>query len=102
MRTLGRSFARLAEWQMGLLAQIVDLERMDLDEIRAIMTEVTPAIESLQSYVWRRHTLSAASRMLLAARPARTRRSRSRPGRPAPPWGSASPTSSTSRGRVGR
>lgn len=67
VRTLGRSFARLAEWQMGLLAKVVDPDRMDRDELRAVMEEVIPAVESLQSYVWRRHTLAAASRLLLAA-----------------------------------
>lgn len=66
MRTLGRSFAQLAEWQMGLLARVVDIDRMDIDELRAVMQEVTPAVESLQNYVWRRHTLAAASRLLLA------------------------------------
>ncbi len=66
VRTLGRSFARLAEWQMGLLAKVVDVDRMDTDELRAVMEEVTPAVESLQNYVWRRHTLAAASRLLLA------------------------------------
>ncbi len=66
VRTLGRSFARLAEWQMGLLAKVVDVDTMDLDELRAVMEEVTPAVETLQNYVWRRHTLNAAARMLLA------------------------------------
>ena len=66
VRTLGRSFARLAEWQMGLLAKVVDPDTMDLDELRAVMEEVTPAVESLQNYVWRRHTLNAAARLLLA------------------------------------
>ena len=68
-RTLGRSFARLAEWQMGLLAQIIDLDAMSVEELRAVMEEVTPTVEALQNYVWRRHTLSAASRLLLAGAP---------------------------------
>ena len=67
VRTLGRSFARLAEWQMGLLAKVVDPDTMDLDQLREVMDEVTPAVESLQSYVWRRHTLAAAARLLLAS-----------------------------------
>ncbi len=67
VRALGRSFARLAEWQMGLLARTIDLETTDLEELGALMNEVVPAVESLQNYVWRRHTLSAASRLLLAA-----------------------------------
>ena len=66
VRTLGRSFARLAEWQMGLLAKVVDPDTMDIDELREVMEEVTPAVESLQNYVWRRHTLNAAARLLLA------------------------------------
>jgi adenylate cyclase len=66
VRTLGRSFARLAEWQMGLLAKVVDPDTMDVDELREVMNEVTPAVESLQNYVWRRHTLAAAARLLLA------------------------------------
>jgi adenylate cyclase len=67
VRTLGRSFARLAEWQMGLLAKVVDPDAMSVQELTEVLDEVTPAMESLQNYVWRRHTLSAASRLLLAA-----------------------------------
>jgi adenylate cyclase len=67
VRTLGRSFARLAEWQMRLLARMIDIDSMELDELRTIMDEVVPAVESLQSYVWRRHTLAVAARLLLAA-----------------------------------
>ncbi len=67
VRTMGRSFARLAEWQMGLLARMIDVDEMTVDELREVMDEVTPAVETLQSYVWRRHTLSVASRLLLAA-----------------------------------
>ena len=66
VRTMGRSFARLAEWQMGLLAKVVDPDSMSIDELSEVLNEVTPAMESLQNYVWRRHTLSAASRLLLA------------------------------------
>jgi adenylate cyclase len=66
VRTLGRSFARLAEWQMGLLAKVVDPDEMSVDELRDVLEEVTPAVESLQNYVWRRHTLTAAARLLLA------------------------------------
>ncbi|WP_245604208.1 adenylate/guanylate cyclase domain-containing protein [Nocardioides aequoreus] len=66
VRSLGRSFARLAEWQMGLLARAVDPERMTLAEMAALVEQVTPSVDALQSYVWRRHTLLAASRMVLA------------------------------------
>ena len=66
VRTLGRSFARLAEWQMRLLARMIDIDKMDVDELSQVMDEVTPAIETLQNYVWRRHTLAVAARLLLA------------------------------------
>ena len=67
IRSLGRSFARLAEWQMGLLAKQIDLDTMSVEEISEVMNRLVPAVESLQNYVWRRHTLAAASRLLLAA-----------------------------------
>jgi adenylate cyclase len=67
VRTLGRSFARLAEWQMRLLARMIDVDEMDADELRTVMDEIVPAVESLQNYVWRRHTLAVAARLLLAA-----------------------------------
>jgi adenylate cyclase len=52
---------------MGLLAKVVDPDTMSLDELSEVMNEVTPAVESLQNYVWRRHTLTAASRLLLSS-----------------------------------
>jgi adenylate cyclase len=67
VRTLGRSFARLAEWQMRLLARMIDVDEMDVYELRTVMDEIVPAVETLQSYVWRRHTLAVAARLLLAA-----------------------------------
>lgn len=66
IRTLGRSFARLAEWQITMLARTVDTSDLDADGLSAVMGEVTPVIEQVQNYIWRRHTLSAASRLLLA------------------------------------
>ena len=69
VRTWGRSFARLAEWQVSLLAGMA-LEGEDpgqrLDEL---MDQVLPNVEELQSYVWRRHLASAAHRMLGDAGP---------------------------------
>lgn len=65
IRTLGRSFARLAEWQLDLLGQTVDPREMDLDQVAEVITEVVPLIEEVQNYVWRRHVLNAAARLLL-------------------------------------
>lgn len=65
VRSLGRSFARLADWQMGLLARAVDPDRASLHDLAELLDQVTPTVESLQAYVWRRHTLLAASRIAL-------------------------------------
>ncbi len=68
VRTLGRSFARLAEWQIGLLADIArDFEIDPTDGLIDLAGEVLPKVEDLQSYVWRRHLLSVSSRMLAVA-----------------------------------
>lgn len=66
IRTLGRSFARLAEWQLTVLSRTIDPSHMTAEDLVAVMEEVTPVIEQVQNYIWRRHTLSAASRVLLA------------------------------------
>jgi adenylate cyclase len=93
IRTLGRSFARLAEWQITMLARTIDTTGLDAEGFLAVMGEVTPVIEEVQNYIWRRHTLSAASRMLLAP-PADTRKDC--------PRRSGSRTSSDTPGRPGR
>ncbi|MFC6285433.1 adenylate/guanylate cyclase domain-containing protein [Nocardioides sp. GCM10027113] len=67
VRTWGRSFARLAEWQVGLLTGLA-VEGPDPEErLTTLMDAVIPGIEELQAYVWRRHLASAASRLLTTA-----------------------------------
>jgi adenylate cyclase len=64
VRTWGRSFARLAEWQTTLLGGIAlnaDDPQKALDDL---IGTVLPAVGSLQDYVWRRHLASAAQRLL--------------------------------------
>lgn len=64
VRTWGRSFARLAEWQVSLLAGIAlegDDPQASLDEL---LNDVLPQVEWLQNYVWRRHLASAADRVI--------------------------------------
>ncbi len=71
VRTWGRSFARLADWQTSLLATVALENGADLDEsITALASEVVPRVEALQSYVWRRHLVSAGARRLTSADPA--------------------------------
>lgn len=66
IRTLGRSFARLAEWQLTLLGNLVDPENADLQEMVELVEDIVPNVEAIQSYVWRRHLSNVAARMLLA------------------------------------
>jgi adenylate cyclase len=64
VRTWGRSFARLAEWQTRLLTEVA-LERDDpVEEIASLTGEVMPRLETLQNYVWRQHLAKASRRML--------------------------------------
>ena len=66
VRTWGRSYARLAEWQTSLLAGFA-VEGSDPDvRMAELAAGVLPRVEALQSYVWRRHLASAASRLLSA------------------------------------
>ena len=65
VRTWGRSFARLADWQVALLASVAaELGANPAEGLLAVSDEVMPRVEELQSYVWRRHLLSAGARLL--------------------------------------
>ena len=67
IRTIGRSFARLAEWQvrafLGSVASgsLDDIAAGDLADLETVL----PLGEQVQAYVWRRHLVNAASRLLL-------------------------------------
>lgn len=66
VRTWGRSFARLAEWQTTLMARVAAADP-DLDPVEqlAVLTDqVIPRVEQLQTYVWRRHLAGAAGRLI--------------------------------------
>ena len=69
MRTWGRSYARLAEWQTSLLTSLA-LESDDPSgTLRELVEDVLPRVDDLQSYVWRRHLASAGGRLLAVADP---------------------------------
>ncbi|MCH1865589.1 adenylate/guanylate cyclase domain-containing protein [Nocardioides sp. CFH 31398] len=67
VRTWGRSFARLAEWQTALLAHVASTDGADGDDPAArlarLTDEVLPRVETLQNYIWRRHLASASSEL---------------------------------------
>ena len=64
VRTWGRSFARLAEWQVGLLTSIAVEDDEPASVVGDLTEKVLPNVERLQSYVWRRHLASAVGRLL--------------------------------------
>ena len=64
VRTWGRSYARLAEWQTNLLTDVA-VEGPDPEQrLTELAASVLPRVEKLQSYIWRRHLASATSRVL--------------------------------------
>lgn len=69
VRSMGRSFARLAEWEMGeLVAAIVrrgEEAQAGTDDVREVLDRLIPVLEDLQSFVWRRHLAHAAARLLV-------------------------------------
>ncbi len=63
VRTWGRSFARLAEWETTLLADIAISDPDPEARLTELAASVLPRVEALQTYIWRRHLASASSRM---------------------------------------
>ena len=64
VRTWGRSFARLAEWQVDLLAGLAADDDDPEGKLSDLMAVAVPSVEQLQAYVWRRHLAGAANRLL--------------------------------------
>lgn len=64
VRTWGRSFARLAEWQTDLLASVALGADDPASRMAELASDVIPAVGSLQDYIWRRHLLNASERLL--------------------------------------
>ncbi len=64
VRTWGRSYARLAEWQTTLLAGVAIEGGDPAEGLTTLAADVLPRVEALQSYVWRRHLASAAQHLL--------------------------------------
>ena len=75
-RATAQSMSRLAEWQVGMLKRLIEAEGAPLTPQQALQVAgaVLPALEELQSYVWRRHLAAAVSRMLVTAGPDGTER----------------------------
>ena len=66
IRTVGRGFARLAEFEAGVIAQSLELGEMGSDQLAETLDELMPLLEEVMCYVWRRHAVSAGARIALA------------------------------------
>lgn len=64
VRTWGRSYARLTEWQAELLGGLALQDDHPERRIGELVEVVTPRVAELQDYVWRRHLVDAAQRLL--------------------------------------
>lgn len=64
-RPLGQAMAGLADWQLEMLHQLVpaDTTQIGEDHIEATVELMLPLLDSMQSYVWRRHLAAAAGRL---------------------------------------
>ena len=69
VRAVAQSMSRLAEWQIGMLAQLAAAHVGELRPRGAarLAAEVLPELEQMQSYVWRRHLAATASRFIAGA-----------------------------------
>lgn len=70
-RALGQTMARLAEWQVSMISTHIVEQLTDADgkseaqireQVAGIFTQIIPTVESLQSYVWKRHIASTTGR----------------------------------------
>lgn len=66
VRSMGRTFSRLTEWEVGELAAAAlkggPTRQKELEEL---VVGLIPVVEDVQNYVWRRHLANAAGRLLL-------------------------------------
>ena len=70
-RAMAQSLSRLAEWQVGMLIRVIEGQGGEVTPqgSREIAAAVLPALEELQSYVWRRHVAAAVRRMVVTSGP---------------------------------
>ena len=65
-RSIGQSYARLAEWQARMVSGLLERAGDDLDtsQLLKMANDLLPLMSEMQTYVWRRHLATAAGRML--------------------------------------
>jgi adenylate cyclase len=65
-RAVAQHMSRVAEWQVGLVKRLIESRSEGVTAEQALETTaaVLPALESLQTYVWRRHLAATVHRLL--------------------------------------
>jgi adenylate cyclase len=69
-RSLGQAMSRLADWQTSMLRGTLVTSEGGVhgeDDPLQLAADLVPVMEKLQTYVWRRHLVAAAARMLPVA-----------------------------------
>lgn len=68
-RTLGQAMGTLADWQIEVLHQMVLSADGEVDDARIhdVADELLPLLETMQTYIWRRHLAAAAGRFMTAS-----------------------------------
>src|SRR5690349_20952726 len=61
-RKLGQTQSRLASWQSAMFLDFLSSSKLSADEAIEVAGLLLPAMERLQTYVWRRHLAAAAGR----------------------------------------
>jgi adenylate cyclase len=61
-RKLGQTQSRLASWQSAMFLEFLGGSKLSADEAIEVAALLLPAMERLQTYVWRRHLAAAAGR----------------------------------------
>ncbi|WP_329483499.1 adenylate/guanylate cyclase domain-containing protein [Kribbella sp. NBC_01484] len=63
-RKLGQTQSRLASWQSAMFLEFLGGSKLAADEALEVAGMLLPAMERLQTYVWRRHLAAAAGRAM--------------------------------------
>jgi adenylate cyclase len=63
-RKLGQTQSRLASWQSAMFLELLGRSKLSADDAIEVASLLLPAMERLQTYVWRRHLAAAAGRAM--------------------------------------
>ena len=66
-RKLGQTQSRLASWQSAMFLQFLGGSKLPADEAIEVAALLLPAMERLQTYVWRRHLAAAGGRAVVGS-----------------------------------